>query len=221
MKYYSISWDYDNLEVIGHYPQTSLKKGYNPSLPDSHWAVEPHSFPNFIPNLELELHKDANATDYLHFGDISGIIVSGKFRAILKKINLPPHAFYPIKVYLKGTLLEYFWFHYAINDFFSWLDKEESKAIIYDDKNGVYKVISELNLSLSLEEIEKINQKLPWHQRMKWEKIIFKKEFPKYDVYKTRGLDLKNFISERLLNALLDTGMTGFTSKPIENIICK
>ena len=56
---------------------------------------------------------------------------------------------------------------------------------------------------------------------MKWEKIIFKKEFPKYDVYKTRGLDLKNFISERLLNALLDAGMTGFTSKPIENIICK
>ena len=221
MKYYSISWDYDNLEVIGHYPQTSLKKGYNPRLPDSHRQVKPHSFPDFIPNLELELHDKAYPTDYIQKFVSFGMVVNTKFKNILKQFKLPPHAFYPIKVYHKGALLEYFWFHYAINDFFSWLDKEESKALIYDDKNGVYKVISELNLSLSLEEIEKINQKLPWHQHMKWEKIIFKKEFPKYDVYKTRGLDLKNFISERLLNALLDAGMTGFTSKPIENIICK
>ena len=51
--YYNIGRS-DDLEVIGHYPQTSLKKGYNPSLSDSHWAVKPDSFPNFIPNLELE-----------------------------------------------------------------------------------------------------------------------------------------------------------------------
>ena len=77
MKYYRINSDYDNLEVIGHYPQTSLKKGYNPSLPDSHWAVEPHSFPNFIPNLELELHKDANATDYLNLVIFQGLLLVG------------------------------------------------------------------------------------------------------------------------------------------------
>ena len=139
MKYFEIDWDYDNLDVIGHYPQTSLKKGYNPRLPDSHRQVKPHSFPDFIPNLELELHDKAYPTDYIQKFVSFGMVVNTKFKNILKQFKLPPHAFYPIKVYHKGALLEYFWFHYAINDFFSWLDKEESKALIYDDKNGVYK----------------------------------------------------------------------------------
>ena len=220
MKYYSIDWDYDTIEVIGHYPQVTLKKGYNPGPPDGYREVKPHEFPNFIPNLELELHKDAKATAYLEQYVSFGMVINARFKSILQQFKLPPHAFYPIKVYHKGGLLEYFWFHYVVHDFFEWLDKDKSRAVIYDDKDGNYKIISELDLRISLDEIEKINLALPWQQGLKWEKIVFKADFPKYDVYKTRGLDLKNFISGRLLKALQDAGVNGFTAKPIDNIIC-
>ncbi|MGG8498135.1 imm11 family protein [Tenacibaculum sp. TC6] len=221
MKYYSIDWDYDTIEVIGHYPQVTLKKGYNPGAPDGYWEVKPYEFPNFIPNLELELHEKAKATDYLEKYASFGMFVNKKFMNILKEFKLPSHAFYPIKVYHKGELLEYFWFHYVVHDFFEWLDKDKSRAVIYDDKEGCYKIISELDLRISLDEIEKINLALPWQQGLKWEKIVFKADFPKYDVYKTQGLDLKNFISEPLLEALQEAGMTGFRVKPFDKIICE
>ena len=218
MKYYSISWDYDNLEVIGHYPQTSLKKGYNPSLPDSHWAVKPHSFPDFIPNLELELHKDANATDYLHFDDISGIIVSGKFRAVLKKFNLPPHAFYPIKVYHKGELLEYFWFHYII-DIWKYVDLENSSAQIY--KKFEFE-IDEIIPIPDLDNIQEYKKSLPRQKELRINKIFFKEEYSRYDVIKIFKIGYFGILfSEQLLNALKEEDIKGFIEKPIENIICK
>ncbi|CAL2107153.1 conserved hypothetical protein [Tenacibaculum sp. 190524A02b] len=219
MKYYTIDWDYDNLEVIGYYPQTALKKGYNPSLPESYTNVSPHNFPNFVPNLELEIHNKAIATDYIQKHVNFGMIINQKFKNIIEKFKLPPHAFYPVKVYHKGEVLKYYWFHYIVDDFLNWLDTNNSKAIIYDDKEE-YKVISEVDLKLTLSEIQKINIELPWHQHMKWEKITFKSNFPKYDVYKTQGLDLKNVISENLLFSLLDSKANGFEAKLFDKIVC-
>ena len=218
MKYFEIDWDYDNLDVIGHYPQVTRKKEYNPSLPDSHWNVKPHSFPDFIPNLELELHDKAYPTDFLEKYVDFGMLVNTKFKNILKQFKLPSHAFYPIKVYHKGALLEYFWFHYII-DIWEYVDLKKSTAQIGKKfKKEIEKVIPIPNL----DNIREYEKSLPRQQELRINEIFFKKEYPCYDVITIFEIGyFENVISERLLNALLDAGMTGFTSKPIENIICK
>ncbi|MGQ3678383.1 imm11 family protein [Tenacibaculum discolor] len=221
MKYYKIDWDYDNLDVIGNYPQVTLKKGYNPSLPSGYWQVKPHEFPNFVPSLELELHKKAKPTDYLEQYVNFGMIVSTRLKSSLEKFDLPSHAFYPIKVYHKEELLEYYWFHYIVDDFWSWINKSESKAIIYDDKDE-YSVVSEVDLSLTSDEIQKIKKSLSWHQHMQWEKIVLNSNYPKYDVLKISNIEYFGaLISERLLNALQEAGMTGFRVRLFDKIICE
>lgn len=220
MKYYTINWD-DNLKNVGYHPQTELNKRVNTDFRYNHYDVEYNKFPNFIPNLELELHNKAKVTDYLNVFAISfGNVISKSFYDILKRLNLPSCNFYPIKVYHKGKLLEYYWFHYIIEDFWKYLDKNKTKGIIYDDKDE-YKVVSEIDLNYSPQEISIIDENLPWHQHMKWEKIVFKPDFPKYDVYETQTLEYRTVISERLLNALQEAGMTGFTTKLYDKIVCE
>lgn len=144
--YYIYSFS-DDLNVIGYYPQVSLRQGYNPRLAESHWQVKRDEFPDFIPNLELELHRKAIPTDYLHFSDLNGIIVSDKFKEILKLHNLPKHEFYPIKIYYNNTLLKYYWFHYLIDDFWNLLNKDKSYAEIvnidtYPNIEGIIPIVS-------------------------------------------------------------------------------
>lgn len=220
MKYYKINWDYDNLKIIGHYPQLTLKKGYNPGPPNGHWEVHPHEFPDFVPNLELTLHKKAKATDFLENYVSFGMLINNKFKEILKGFKLPPQAFYPIKVYHKGELIEYYWFHYIVKDFWEWIDKDKSKAVITDNKKN-FIVVKEVNLKLSVKKIRELEDNLPYYQNMKWEKIVFKKGFPKYDVYKTQHIDYIIVISERLLNVLQEAGMTGFEVELFDDIFCE
>lgn len=216
MKYYTINWE-DDLNVIGHYPQTSFKKGYNPTI-DGVYNVCRNSFPNFVPNIDFKLHKKAKRTSFLESAAISfGMIINSKFKDVLKKFNLPPHAFYPIKVYHKGELLDYYWFHYIVRDFWDWLDKNKSKAVITDNKKG-FQAVAEIDLSLKLANIKELDDSLPYYQNMKWEKIIFKPDFPKYDVYETQTMQYRTLISRSLLNALQEEGMTGFTAKPYDVI---
>ncbi|WP_299132549.1 hypothetical protein [uncultured Tenacibaculum sp.] len=220
MKYYTIEWDYDNIEVIGHYPQVTLKKEYNPDLDDRIWKVRHHFFPNFIPNIELELHDKAKRTNFIERSDTYfGMFVDFKFKEVLKKAIIPPHKFYSIKVYHKGELLEYYWLHYIIDDFWKFLDIEKSKGKIIDQKNEFHK--EELNLSHSIDSLLKKQEDLPYYQHMKWDKIVFKTDFPRYDIYETQTFDFKTVISESLLLALKEENISGFIAKPYNKIICK
>lgn len=102
MKLFFKAFNSGDLKEIGHYPQTSLREGYNPNLPNSIWDIKHNEFPDFILNYELELHKDAIPTNYIEGVSNLGMIVDFKFKTILEKVNLPEHQFYPIKVYLNG-----------------------------------------------------------------------------------------------------------------------
>ncbi|WP_440879780.1 hypothetical protein [Tenacibaculum sp. C7A-26P2] len=216
MKYFEIDWDYDNLDVIGHYPQINIKEGYNPTLSDSYWNVKPHSFPDFIPNLELELHDKAYPTDFLEKYVDFGMLVNTKFKNILKQFKLPSHAFYPIKVYHKGALLEYFWFHYII-DIWEYVDLKKSTAQIGKKfKKEIEKVI----LIPNLDNIREYKKALPRQQELRVNEIYFKQNFPAYDVIKISKVGyLRTLISEDLLKALQKAEMTGFTVKPYDKIV--
>ncbi|MGG8498138.1 imm11 family protein [Tenacibaculum sp. TC6] len=218
MKYYKIDFDFDTTKVIGHYPQTDIKKGYNPGLSDSHRQVKPYEFPNFIPNLELELHKEAKATDYIQKFVSFGMVINARFKSILQQFKLPPHAFYPIKVYHKGDLLEYFWFHYIIDDFWQNINMEKSTVQVY--KKFEFKIDKIISIP-KLEDIDNLKKSLTRQEDLRFNKIYFKSSFPKYDVYETQELEFIPVISEPLLEALQEAGMTGFRVKPFDKIICE
>lgn len=218
MNYYTIDWDYSNLTVIGHYPQTTFKKGYDPSLPNGFWQINPNEFPNFSPHLELTIHKKANPTDFIQRNVNFGMIISKNFKRILCQFNLPPYKLYPICVFHKGKQLEYYWFHFIVTSFFSQLDKTISKASIYNIKKIPFEPVSNIDLSLDLEQLKEIDASLPWYQEIKWEQLSFTNSFPQYDVYETQLFDFNTLISERLLSTLLNEGMTGFTYKLYDKI---
>lgn len=211
--YYSYSFSND-LKVIGHYPQVSLKKGYNPRLPESHWQVKKDVFPNFCPKLELELHDKAIPTDYLHFSDLNGIIISGKFRKILELHKLPRHRFYHIKVYHHNILLEYYWFHYIIDDFWNSINKKESYAEIvnintFPNIEGKIPIISKDQILL-----DKKKYKTPYHLRVG--KIQMISQTKAYDFYEIQGLGYHIVFSEELVLNLRKNEITGLIFSAFE-----
>lgn len=218
MEYFKIDWDYDNLDIIGSNPQIIFSNGYNPNLKNSIWNVKMREFPNFSPNIEFELCKKAKPTNFLQrVGTHFGMFVDTDFKKIITNFNLPPHVFYPIKVYHKGKILEYYWLHYIINDFWEFIDKEKSKAVITDCLQND-KHVTEIDLSFNEDEILEISNNLTWNQQMNWKKIIFKQNFPKYDIYQTDTVEFVPVISETLKNTLQELNMDGFMVKPYDVI---
>ncbi|MGQ3678384.1 imm11 family protein [Tenacibaculum discolor] len=219
MKYYSINWDYDNIDVIGDYPQVTLRKGFNPGPPHGFWEVQHYEFPKFIPELELDLNQKAKPTNYLEDYTSFGMIINENFKEILKQFNLPKYAFYPIKVYHKGELLDYYWFHY-IADIWEYINIEKSSLEVY--KKFEFEIDKVIPMPSKLSEFKVIKKSLPRQKELMIHKIVFKDNFPKYDVFNLSQLGYPpNLISERLLNTLQEAGMTGFVTIPFDKIVCE
>lgn len=214
MKYYSIGRS-DDLKVIGHYPQTLIKEDYNPSLPNGHWNLYPNEFANFELSYELELNSKAMPTNYLHgHTNNFGMIVDLKFKKILEQFNLPAHRFYPIKVDHKGNLLEYYWFHYII-DIWQYVNIEASSALIM--KKFDFEIEKIIPIP-DLKTIHEFKENLSFEQELMLNKLVLKTD---YDVIKINKVQfVPELFSEPLLNALQDAGMTGFTAKHINKIVC-
>lgn len=204
-----------DLKEIGHYPQVKFRKGYNPRL-NGVYKVRKNEFPDFIPNYELELESNAIPTSLLpNVGASFGLIVNKELKEILSKHKLPPHHFYKMKVLYHDEVLEYYWLHYIVNDFWDHIDKEKSFGEVYTVKKGIFTIHEEVKTT-SKEEVLEIrkNLKLP---KMFRAKTIFKPSFPSYDLYET---DLTNdvFISAKLKNAMEDSGMTGMVFSPYDKV---
>lgn len=216
MKYYTINRS-DDIKTIGYYPQTELASHYNPRLANSHWNVYHTEFPNFTPEYELELNSNAYPTSYLHAYDNKfGMVVDAKFKEVLKRSKLPSHRFYPIKVYQKGKLLEYYWFHYVL-DLWSYVDIENSKAQIFKKfEFEVEKIIPIPNL----ESIKDFKKSLDRKQLLQLRELRLKKDFPKYDIIEVTKVEYSgNLLSDRLVTSLKEAGLTGFEIKPYDKII--
>ncbi|MCL8009451.1 hypothetical protein M8845_18670 [Gelidibacter japonicus] len=210
MKYYTVEMS-DNLSVIGHYPQGEYKKGYNPKENGS-FNVQINEFPDFVPKLELELHKKAKPTDCLSFlGLPFGMIISEKMKETLKKHNTPKSHFYPTKIYHKNQVLNYYWFHYVIDDFWEFIDKNNSYGVVLNI-NSSFTLKRKIPV-ISKEENKKeiLNHEANTIKRIG--KITMKKEFPKYDFYITNFIESRKIISESLKNTIEKKGLTGMEIK--------
>lgn len=203
--------------VIGHYPQVQFKKGYNPTLPYSHRQVKGNTFPKFSPELELEIDKKAKPTNYLERTSPSfGFLVDKSFKDILEKHNLPAHAFYPIKVYHNNILLDYYWFHFIVDDFWVYLNLEESSGRIH--RTGKIDMVKEMVHFESRSQVRAIKKNLGFEYKMRADKLVFNQNFPLYDVYQVKDIEWHDLISERLKMALEEAGMTGFRAIPFDRL---
>ena len=205
--YYRIIDNVD-LKVIRHYPQVHYKPGYNPQGPNARWHVKGNAFPDFSPELELEIHDKANPTNLIsRMGICSfGLFIDKDFKGVIEQHKLPPHHYYPIKVYHKKTLLEYYWLHWIVNDFWDVIDYENTLVKRYSVINPanftIEPIISKQNLDTFL------NRKEIGFD-FRYEKLVFRPGFD-YDLYETQGVDWNGLISGRLKGALEEQGMTGF-----------
>ncbi len=220
MNYYSIS---NSLEInaYGHNPQTTLRKGYNPTLENSHWNVHYDYFPEFKPNLQLELYKQSFVTDYLDAHAVSfGLVINERFKEILLHHHLPAHRFYPIDVYQFDEKLAYYWFHFITNNFLDWVDKDVSSVLIRPlIPSRRHEVLDSFDLKGSYESrVDSLN-KLPNLSAIYWEKLKFNSQFPEYDILYTNELKRLTLISEKLKNALEASGITGLEYKLFDKII--
>lgn len=214
MKLFFKVFNSGNLNEIGHYPQTSLKEGYNPNLPDSIWNVKYDEFPNFILNYELELHKNAIPTNYIEGISNSGMIVDFKLKTILEKANLPEHKFYPIKVYQNGKQIEYYYFHY-INNFLEFIDKDSSTLRVENSINKKNYVILPFLTDSSLNTL--INYYLMnFEYSLTLNKVVLKDDFPNYDLFSNRPFSTDTIISKSLKKVLDENDIRGLDYKLIK-----
>ncbi len=215
MKYYSITRS-DDIKIVGRYPQTNFRKGYNPKL-NGCFNVEENTFPDFVPNLELELHPKSLITDYLYVINLPfGIIINEKMKSIFSNFKLPRHHFYKVKVYHKDIILKYYWFHYIIDDFWNFLSKENSYGEVKKMINSVKYIVNKQVKIISKEQIVKEKYQLKGTDLLTVGKISMNKEFPMYDFYRLDCLSYNTVISENLKKALEGNNITGMEITPFE-----
>jgi len=219
MKYFSVSIS-DDLKVIGHYPQAKLRtdEGDNVRV-DGYLAMRPDKFPDFVPNYKLELHPRAKPTNFLPKSPASfGWIVDSKLKSILENHKLPKHHFYPIKVYHKNTVLDYYWLHYIVDDFYEFIDTNNSYGEVFEFKTPIEIVVKETFPIFSWDQIIKEEKKHEFNST-RIGKIVMKKDFPKYDLYETRSINYFTIISEPLKQVFEKESITGMEIKPFDKFI--
>ncbi|HEA20393.1 MAG TPA: hypothetical protein ENH87_05695 [Pricia antarctica] len=212
MRYFSISSTHD-LGIIGKYPQTMLRQGYDPTSKNSSRNLKYSEFPDFLPELELEIDANAVPTNFLERAEATfGIIVDTDFREILEQFTLPHHHFYPIKVYHKGNLLKYFWLHFIVKDIWKSIDIEQSLVRIQNSSNANNRVVLPI---FQKEYLEKLYDyfMVSYEFKLLPEKIVFNDKFENLDLVNLDFLHDTPLISVKLKNALEEGKMNGFETK--------
>lgn len=213
MNFYTINTS-DDLNIIGHYPQTKLKVDKEDNVRvDGYLAMKANKFPDFVPKYELELHSKAIPTNFLPKNPASfGWIIDNKFKTILEKYKLPKHHFYKVKVYHKDKILDYYWLHYIIDDFWDFIDKDNSYVEVFKFETPIeIKVIEKIPI-ISHSQITEEEKKHDYGS-LRIGNIKMNKEFPKYDLYQTKCINYNTLISESLRDRLIEEGLTGFETK--------
>ena len=192
MKYYTINPS-DDLKVIGHYPQTELRtdKGDNVRI-NGYLAMRPDIFPDFVPNFKLNLHPKATPTNFLPTSPASfGWIVDVKLKSILENHTLPKHHFYKIKVFYNEQILDYYWLHYIVDDFYKFVDKDNSYGEVIEIKTPFETTVKSTFPISSWEQVLNEKKKHKFN-RTRIGRIVMQNKFPEYDLYQTRSI---NYIS--------------------------
>lgn len=182
--------------------------------------------PSFLLNIDfLEISPKAKLTDFLSVtGLLRGFVVSDNVKNILEKHNLPNCEFYnvvvhqPVKETKSIMKYNYWWFYFNLETGIKNVDFDKSE---FDYKQHSFFLGQSIQLTKvrSFQDYEKIT--FDSGLSLKANKLVLKSSFDKeLDVWGTRFLSLKNYISSRILKEFASKKITGYeTKKPICELI--
>lgn len=165
----------------------------------------------------LELDPAAKLTDFIHVGGLLGYVVNERVRTLLKDFHLPPHTFYPVicrqfnrKTKETREIHEYSWFYFNLEIGEKNVDFAESVFDDYQHKNRY----PDRDFSVaSYQQYESHIARTP--PAMKARKLVFNPSFDKeLDFWGTRFLSTANYISQRLHDAFVRAGVSGYVVYP-------
>lgn len=226
MKKYYIADDSLDLSLIGsNYPQAySFIKGYDENAPhaicDLYNYVD--HFPNFTPNLDgIKLAGYAQKTDFISggYGDCLQII-SPAAKVVLEKYKLCSHRFYEMSLYIRRKMNDYFMLHY-IPDYVDYVDYRKSSFIElhnwFSERGSIIPIVSKEDLLRK----KKIMKQKNSADTIWGNTIVMNDEFSNMDLdfFSLFHFDSNLYVSERLMNAIIENGLTGWEFKPATNLM--
>jgi len=203
MKFYNIGLT-NNLNIIGHHPQTERLEGYHVDLVNN---VMADYFPDHLPKYGLKLNFNSKSTDVIDRGILTfGFVISEKLKTILSKFKLPPYRFYSIDVV--GSNTSYYWFHY-ISNIEKYINFEKSEIEVFETLPP-FNV--EETLSLSIDEILKLKRDLIMKRgrSLRYKVVQLNNNFPDYDLFEINGAQNFTIISEKLKKEFESNDIKGF-----------
>lgn len=212
-----------NTTIVGSdYPQAyNFIKGYNPRKENGLFSLYKYrtTFPDFIPDLDgIKLSGRAKLTDFVStpFG---AWIISPKAKDVLEKYKLCPHRFYPMSLYVRNKIHEYFFFLIK-SDLSDSVDYLKSTFVEYDlhTLTKFQPVIIKSKKEL-LESREKIEEEQGSGRTVWGDKMILSDKFDKQlDYFKISRIDANTYISKKLMTDITDLGLTGWEFMPANNL---
>jgi len=100
------------------------------------------------------------------------------------------------------------------------VDQDRSKLFLrhlFPDKRS--QILGEADLSLSTEGLVDLSRNRPRMTGYYWEKLVFNENFPDLDFFKTLLPSFNIVISQRLLNAFEESGITGYETKDFCEVV--
>ncbi len=217
MKYFEICDSIDT-KVIGHdFPQSyKLKKGFNPDATNSFYDTcrswRDNKFPTFTPNLNgLQLNKRCKITDSLSTCFLHVPLLNKRTLDLFNEFNLCEHRVYPAKVYWKEELQYYFLFPIDPMEKYIIWNESRFKLVVRGEELNMPTVNSKDEF---IEESRKLRVSAYRNAR---EQIIELKVDSNFNldffILKRIGSALSYFVSQRLMDAINQNGITGFSIK--------
>lgn len=213
MRYYQMNYS-TNKKEIGDFPQSqTMSKGYNYGAPNSVYNLDYWRKITIEPSLDaFELSKKAKILDYMSAVTISfGLIITDRFRKVLSGFNCDPdYQVFDLKFVRGIDSWNYiYYFNYSIRtEYISFKDMSffETSIIGTDPKP--------ININ-SFEQFKNYN--IPVNKSIMPDQLIL--ENPEYDLFRLSNPALGYYVSERLMNAIKEAGMTGIDFKPIDELV--
>lgn len=224
MKYFIKKESLDSQVIGSDYPQAhKFIKGYDPEAPNGIFGFHGHrlSFPEIDPNLDgIMLAGYAKKTDFISSAFGIGHIVSENAKKVLEKYNLCRHRFYPLGLYIRKVKHDYYLFK-EVSDYSEYVDYQRSTFTEYDiSKDKRYAQIAVESKSDLLAKKKIIKEEKNLSNTVWGETIVMNKEFDRdLDFFVIRWLDSSTYVSERLMNAILESGLTGWEFIPATNLV--
>lgn len=221
-----LSLSSDTKLIGSDYPQAySFIKGYNPNAPHALFDLYEYlytKFPDYIPDLSgIKMSARAKLTDIVSGGFGNRLeIISPRVKEILETYNLCPHRFYGMNLYLRKVRYDYYMFHTQC-DYSDFVDYQRStfvKCYNYSTK-GASVVINSKKEFLTQKEI--IQEKDILNSVIA-DTIFMTADFWNMDLdyFYINLIDFGgDYISERLMNHLLKSQVTGWDFIPVTNLM--